>query len=403
MEIYLVGGAVRNKILNLPLKDKDWVVVGGTPQQMLDLGYKQVGRDFPVFINPKTHEEYALARTERKTGHGYNGFICDTAPNVTLQQDLARRDLTINAIAQDQHGLYYDPYGGCIDLYERRLRHVSPAFNEDPLRVLRVARFAAFLTHLNFRISDKTFSLMKEIVNSGELVFLTGPRVWKEIENALKTNYPQVFFKVLRDCGAFSILFPELDSILNIFNVRIDDALKTLANVSQYSLNLETRFAALFYGFNKILRLRENFIFNNQDEMLGIHKINQLCKRLNVPNSFRNFTLLVTEFHEIINNVQYMSSNKLIHFFKRMDARRHPLRIQQISLIFDSETNTKYPICEINSNIYKEYLSDAWKVINSISVQEIVRSGLIGKNIGDELLRRQNLALIDWKRLKKNK
>ena len=210
MKTFLVGGAVRDALLRLPVKDRDWVVVGATPDNMLEQGYQQVGRDFPVFLHPRSREEYALARTERKNGKGYTGFVTQFAPDVTLEQDLQRRDLTINAIAQADDGSLIDPYHGQLDLANRTLRHVSSAFNEDPLRVLRVARFAARFAHLNFRVADETQALMREMAESGELADLTAERVWKETEKALLTRNPQVYFQVLRDCGALQVLFPEL-------------------------------------------------------------------------------------------------------------------------------------------------------------------------------------------------
>lgn len=267
MKTYLVGGAVRDGLLNLPLKDKDWVVVGATPGQMLALGYTQVGRDFPVFLHPENHQEYALARTERKSGNGYTGFICYSAPDVTLEQDLARRDLTINAIARDAEGQYYDPYGGRADIEQRILRHVSAAFNEDPLRVLRVARFAARFAHLNFRIAAETMALMRSMADSGELNHLTAERVWKETESALLTRNPQVFFQVLRDCGALAILFPELDNLYGVpapekWHPEIDSgvhSLMTLAMVAHLSPELDVRFATLFHDVGKALTPKEKW------------------------------------------------------------------------------------------------------------------------------------------------
>ncbi|VFP83054.1 multifunctional CCA addition/repair protein [Candidatus Erwinia haradaeae] len=395
MEIYLVGGAVRDTLLKLPLKDKDWVVVGGSPQRMLDLGYKQVGRHFPVFLHPKTHEEYALARTEIKTGHGYVGFLCYYQPDVTLMQDLARRDVTVNAIAQDQYGEYYDPHGGRLDIQKRILRHVSSSFSEDPLRVLRIARFAAYLSHLNFRIADETLKLMKEIVNSGELQFLTSPRVWKEIEKALQTHHPQVFFKVLEDCGALKMLFPEIYSIVSFCNVNLDNALTIFSRVAQYSTDLVVRFASLFYGLKNILALCINPSFHDKYGLLGIPTISALCQRLNVPSASRSLVLLVIEHYSIIHNVQCSSPNQLIHFFNRIDAWRKPLRIQQISLILDAESETcaTYKNC---SGLKSKYLYDAWKMVSSVSVQEVIHSGFIGRNIGEELLFRQSIALKEW-------
>ena len=241
MKSYLVGGAVRDRLLGLPIKDKDWVVVGATPQQMLDAGYQQVGRDFPVFLHPDSHEEYALARTERKSGSGYTGFTCYAAPDVTLEQDLLRRDLTVNALAEDADGTIIDPYGGQQDLQQRILRHVSPAFAEDPLRVLRVARFAARYAHLSFRIADETLALMREMADAGELAHLTPERVWKETESALGTRNPQVFFQTLRDCGALKVLFPEIDALFGVpapekWHPEIDTGVHTLMTVSMAAM-----------------------------------------------------------------------------------------------------------------------------------------------------------------------
>ena len=265
MKIYLVGGAVRDGLLRLPVKDKDWVVVGATPQEMLDAGYQQVGKDFPVFLHPKSREEYALARTERKSGQGYTGFTCYAAPDVTLEQDLLRRDLTINAIAQDEHGEFIDPYNGRADIEKRLLRHVSPAFNEDPLRVLRVARFAARYAHLNFQIAPETQALMSAMAANGELEHLTPERVWKETENALTSRNPQVYFDVLRKCGALKVLFPEIDALFGVpapekWHPEIDTGihvLMTLAIAAQLSPDVDVRFATLCHDLGKGLTPKE--------------------------------------------------------------------------------------------------------------------------------------------------
>ncbi|VFP84208.1 Multifunctional CCA protein [Candidatus Erwinia haradaeae] len=402
MEIYLVGGAVRDKLLNLPLKDRDWVVVGGSPQTMLDLGYQKVGRHFPVFLHPKTHEEYALARTERKEGHGYSGFVCYYAPDVTLKQDLARRDLTINAIAQDQYGMYYDPYGGFVDLHQRQLRHISPSFNEDPLRVLRVARFSAYFAHLNFHIADETLKIMKGMVHSGELQFLTAPRIWKEIESALQTNHPHIFFKALYDCGAFKALFPELDSIMNVFNISIDQVLTTFSGISKHSANLAIRFAAFFYSFRHALMSQIHLYtpHGKYDALLNFKTIAKLCQRLHAPRALRDLALLVMEFYDTIQNIQHASPEQLIYFFNQIDAWRKPLRIEQISIILDAD----FGACSSSkhgANIKSAYLCNAWKVVNSISVQEVIDSGFIGRHIGDELSRRQSIVLNDWQHYSK--
>ncbi|ORM82214.1 multifunctional CCA tRNA nucleotidyl transferase/2'3'-cyclic phosphodiesterase/2'nucleotidase/phosphatase, partial [Pantoea deleyi] len=261
MKTFLVGGAVRDALLNLPVTDKDWVVTGATPEAMLEQGYQQVGRDFPVFLHPKSREEYALARTERKNGKGYTGFVTWSAPDVTLEQDLQRRDLTINAIAQDENGDLVDPYHGQRDMALRLLRHVSDAFSEDPLRVLRVARFAARFAHLNFRIAPETQQLMQQMAESGELSNLTAERVWKETEKALGSRNPQVYFQVLRDCGALKVLFPELDNLFGVpapirWHPEIDTGvhtLMTLAMAAALSGEIDVRFATLFHDVGKAL------------------------------------------------------------------------------------------------------------------------------------------------------
>ncbi len=238
MQIYLVGGAVRDQLLNIPVYDKDWVVVGSSPEEMLSNGFTAVGKDFPVFLHPKTKQEHALARTERKSGAGYTGFECHYAPDVTLEEDLIRRDLTINAMAQDEQGHIIDPYGGQRDLEDRILRHVSDAFIEDPLRVLRLARFAAKLRHLGFTVADETMVLMTQIAQSGELEHLTAERVWQEWHKSLSTQNPEIFLSVLRDCGALKVVLPELDCLFGVpqpekWHPEIDTGIHTLMVAKQ--------------------------------------------------------------------------------------------------------------------------------------------------------------------------
>jgi tRNA nucleotidyltransferase (CCA-adding enzyme) len=240
MEFYLVGGAVRDQLLGLPVKDRDWVVVGATPEQMLDRGFRQVGADFPVFLHPETHEEYALARTERKQGHGYHGFSVYSAPDVTLEQDLLRRDLTINAMAMDESGALIDPFDGATDIRERLLRHVSAAFAEDPLRILRTARFAARLQPLGFRVCPDTTALMESMVAEGEVDHLVPERVWQELRRALQEQSPTTFFRTLRHCGALKVLIPELDQ-----SPEYETAMGFLDCIHEHTGNLEQRFAAL--------------------------------------------------------------------------------------------------------------------------------------------------------------
>lgn len=403
MKTYLVGGAVRDGLLNLPLKDKDWVVVGATPQQMIAQGYAQVGRDFPVFLHPETHEEYALARTERKSGNGYTGFVCYAAPDVTLEQDLARRDLTINAIARDEAGHYYDPWGGRADLEQRILRHVSPAFNEDPLRVLRVARFAARFAHLNFRVADETLALMRAMVRSGELDHLTAERVWKETESALLTRNPQVFFQVLRDCGALAVLFPELDNLFGVpapaqWHPEIDTgvhSLMTLAMAAQLSPELDIRFATLFHDVGKALTPEEKWPSHHGHGLAGVPLVANLCERLRVPNAVRDLALLVTEFHDLVHTIERHPATTLVALFDRLDAWRKPQRIEQLALTSEADARGR---SGFENNAYPQglYLREAFDVVSAVSPREVVSAGFTGADVREELTRRRVEALAAW-------
>ncbi|KAA0646420.1 fused tRNA nucleotidyltransferase/2',3'-cyclic phosphodiesterase/2' nucleotidase/phosphatase Cca, partial [Escherichia coli] len=345
MKIYLVGGAVRDALLGLPVKDRDWVVVGSTPQEMLDAGYQQVGRDFPVFLHPQTHEEYALARTERKSGSGYTGFTCYAAPDVTLEDDLKRRDLTINALAQDDNGEIIDPYNGLGDLQNRLLRHVSPAFGEDPLRVLRVARFAARYAHLGFRIADETLALMREMTHAGELEHLTPERVWKETESALTTRNPQVFFQVLRDCGALRVLFPEIDALFDVpapakWHPEIDTGIHTLMTLSMAAMlspQVDVRFATLCHDLGKGLTPPELWPRHHGHGPAGVKLVEQLCQRLRVPNEIRDLARLVAEFHDLIHTFPMLNPKTIVKLFDSIDAWRKPQRVEQLALTSEAD------------------------------------------------------------------
>jgi len=403
VKTYLVGGAVRDGLLNLPLKDKDWVVVGATPEQMLELGYSQVGRDFPVFLHPENHQEYALARTERKSGNGYTGFVCYSAPDVTLEQDLARRDLTINAIARDNDGQYYDPYNGRADIEQRVLRHVSAAFNEDPLRVLRVARFAARFAHLNFRIADETLELMRSMAHSGELNHLTAERVWKETENALLTRNPQVFFQVLRDCDALTVLFPELDNLYGVpapakWHPEIDSgvhSLMTLAMAAHLSPELDVRFATLFHDVGKALTAPEKWPSHHGHGLAGVPLVAALCERLRVPNNVRDLALLVTEFHDLVHTIQNHSAATLVNLFDRLDAWRKPHRVEQIALTSEADARGR---SGFENNPYPQgtYLREAFRIVSEVPTRDVVAAGFKGAAVREELTRRRIAALETW-------
>ena len=400
MKTFLVGGAVRDALLRLPVKDRDWVVVGATPDTMLAEGYQQVGRDFPVFLHPHSREEYALARTERKSGNGYTGFVTQFAPDVTLEQDLQRRDLTINAIAQDESGELIDPYGGQRDLAQRQLRHVSAAFNEDPLRVLRVARFAARFAHLNFRIADETLALMREMAASGELAHLTAERVWKETEKALLTHNPQVYFQVLRDCGALHVLFPEIDNLYGIpapikWHPEIDTgihALMTLTLSAALSDQLDVRFATLFHDVGKALTPADKWPSHHGHGLAGVPIVEALCQRLRVPNHVRDLALVVTEFHDVVHTIERQPADALIALFDRIDAWRKPDRVEKMALTSEADARGRSGL-ESMAYPQGDYLRLAFTLAQAVPTKEVVAAGFKGAEVREELTRRRIAVL----------
>ncbi|OCA54666.1 multifunctional CCA addition/repair protein [Photorhabdus namnaonensis] len=404
MRVYLVGGAVRDRLLNFPVNERDWVVVGGTPEELLSQGYQQVGKDFPVFLHPKTHEEYALARTERKSGQGYTGFTCYAAPDVTLEDDLQRRDLTINAIAQTPTGELVDPYHGVDDLNNRILRHVSDSFFEDPLRVLRVARFAARFSHLGFTIAPETRALMSNMAINGELSALTPERVWKETEKALVTHSPQVFFQVLRDCGALAVLFPEIDNLFGVpapekWHPEIDTGIHTLMVLkvaTELTDEVDSRFAALCHDLGKGLTPPEQWPHHYGHGPAGVKLVDQLCQRLRVPNSARDLAKLAAQYHDLVHTVAQLRPKTLLKLFDAIDAWRKPQRIEQLIIISEADArgrtgfeDTPYP--------QSDYLRQAFKISSQVQVKSIVDSGLRGADIGHELRRQRQRALAEWK------
>lgn len=343
MKIYKVGGAVRDKLLGLPYKDSDWVVVGATVDEMLALGYKQVGRDFPVFLHPQTRQEYALARTERKSGKGYTGFIVHAAPDVTLEDDLRRRDLTINALAEADDGEIVDPYGGRADLEARILRHVSPAFSEDPLRVLRVARFAARFAHLGFTVAPETLELMKDMTQAGELEHLVPERVWQEIHNSLTTRSPQVFFEVLRACDALRVILPELENLFGVvqpekYHPEIDTGVHTLMVLEQaakLSPQPAVRFAALVHDLGKALSPHPPLHTGHEERGAGL--IESLATRLRVPNEFCELGMLVSLQHTRCHRANRHEAEELFITLELTDALRRPERFAQFLLACEAD------------------------------------------------------------------
>ncbi|MGJ0577856.1 multifunctional CCA addition/repair protein [Xenorhabdus bovienii] len=388
MKVYLVGGAVRNQLLGLPIIERDWVIVGGRPEELLSQGYQQVGKDFPVFLHPKTHEEYALARTERKSGQGYTGFTCYAAPDVTLEEDLLRRDLTINAIAQTAEGELIDPYHGADDLKHRILRHVSGAFSEDPLRVLRLARFAAYFAHLSFSIAPETQSLITKMVKSGELSSLTPERVWRETEKALTSPSPQIYFQVLRDCGALAILFPEIDRLFGVAPIsswekaplQMDagiHALKALHMATQLSQEIDIRFASLCAHTEAM-------------------QVKQMCERLRIPNAARDLAVIVAQYHNWVHTAEQLPPETLLALFNAVDAWRKPQRIEQLILCSQADARA---YAELEASRYPQgrYLRDAFTTVSQVNVQDVIARGFQGVEIRTELDRQRQLAITKWK------
>lgn len=332
MKVYLVGGAVRDQLLNLPIKERDWVVVGASPEQLLHQQFRQVGRDFPVFLHPETGEEYALARTERKSAPGYYGFSCDFSQNVTLEEDLARRDLTINAMAMDENGQLIDPYGGQHDLSHKLLRHVSPAFVEDPVRVLRVARFAARFHHLGFKLADETRSLMYSMVRNGELNHLVAERVWQEWQRSLTEQNPEQFVLTLRSCDALRIILPELHTLFGVpnpyrYHREVDSGVHTLM-VLHAAVALTSdpvvRFAALVHDLGKANSPMVNWPSHHGHEERGVPVIESLCTRLRIPNEYRTLATVVSRFHLIIHRLSELRAATIVKTLERIDAFRRP-------------------------------------------------------------------------------
>lgn len=403
--VYLVGGAVRDQLLNLPVKDRDWVIVGATPQTLIDLGYQQVGKDFPVFLHPQSKEEYALARTERKSGQGYTGFICDFSADIPLEQDLIRRDLTINAMAQDLQGNLYDPYHGADDLRQRILRHVSPAFVEDPLRVLRVARFAARYHHLGFTIAPETLQLMQTLTQQGELQHLTAERVWAETEKALNEKNPEIYFETLRQVGALALLFPELDALYGVpnpakYHPEIDSFVHTMMVLQQATLLSEqvdchksaVRFAAICHDLGKAKTPKSNWPHHHGHEKLGITPTRNLCKRLKVPSYYQQLAELTCEYHTHIHKIVELRPETVVKLFNTFDVWRKPLRFMEFLLVCFADTrgrkgfeHSQYPQQEFALTLYQAALK--------VDVQSIIAAGFEHKAIRDQLNRGRIFAV----------
>ncbi|MCF2949724.1 multifunctional CCA addition/repair protein [Paraglaciecola aquimarina] len=404
MQTYLVGGAVRDKLLGLTIKDRDWVVVGSTPQQMLDQGYQAVGADFPVFLHPKTKEEHALARIERKNGVGYTGFSCDASQDVTLEEDLLRRDLTINAMAMDEAGNIIDPYNGQTDLASKQLRHVSDAFVEDPLRVLRVARFAARYHQLGFSIAPETLSLMSDIVQQGELQTLSAERVWQETSRALLEDHPEVYLENLKDCGALDIWFPELAKLWGIPNPaqwhpEIDTGIHTLMvmqQVAKLSDKITVRYAALVHDLGKALTPADKWPSHHGHEKLGLDAIKTFSKRLKAPNDCRDLGLLVSEYHSHVHRAFELKPSTILGVLNRCDVWRKPERFKDLltACKADARGRTSFETIPYHQ---ADYMWQCYQAAQAVDVQSIIAQGFQGPQIKQQLDQQKVKAIVEIK------
>jgi tRNA nucleotidyltransferase (CCA-adding enzyme) len=400
MEVYLVGGALRDELLGLPVRERDWVVVGATPEALLRLGYRPVGRDFPVFLHPETGEEYALARTERKVGPGYRGFAIHCAPDVTLEDDLRRRDLTINALARDREGRLVDPWGGRRDLEARVLRHVSPAFAEDPVRILRVARFAARFAGLGFTVAPETMDLMRAMVEGGEADALVPERVWQETHKALAEPHPEAFLSVLRECGALARVFPELDALWGVpqperWHPEVDTGahmLLVMRQAARLSGSPRVRFAALMHDLGKGTTPPALWPRHIGHEERGATLVRRLSDRLRVPTDYRHLAELTARWHGLAHRALDLRATTILDLLERCDALRRPERFREFLLACEADFRGR-PGWERRSYPEGDLLRAALEAALGAALDHEERRGLDGARIG-EALRRRRIAAI---------
>jgi len=400
MEVYLVGGAVRDRLLGRPVHERDWVVVGARPQDLERDGFVSVGREFPVFLHPTTHEEYALARLERKVAPGYRGFTTQFSPEVTLEEDLKRRDLTINAMAESPSGEIIDPYGGRRDVEARLLRHVSEAFVEDPVRILRVARFAARYAELGFRVADETLELMRRMTASGEVDALVSERVWQETERALGEPRPEVYFETLRSCGALRVIFPEIDALFGVpqpakWHPEVDTGVHVMLAV-RYSAGVgastAVRYAALTHDLGKALTPKDMLPSHRGHEEAGVALVEALSERLKVPNGFRELAVLTSRHHALVHRAAELRPTTLLTLLETVDAFRRPERFAELLLACECDKRGRTGL-EDQPYPQREYLLAARDAAAAVTLSEQERAGLQGRAIGEKI-REKRLAAV---------
>jgi len=390
MQIYVVGGAVRDELLGLPVQDHDWVVVGATPDQMIAQGFRPVGKDFPVFLHPQTQEEYALARTERKTAPGYHGFVFHTSPEVRLEDDLIRRDLTINAMARAEDGSIVDPYGGQQDLRDRVFRHVSDAFAEDPVRILRLARFAARFP--DFRVADATNALMRKMVDEGEVDALVPERVWQELSRGLMEQKPSRMFAVLRDCGALSRILPELDALWGVpqpplHHPEVDTGVHMMLVIdyaAERGFDLPIRFAALMHDLGKGVTPAEHWPKHHGHEGMGPRLITDLCKRLRVPLESRDLAVMTAREHGNVSRAMELRPKTIVTLFERCDAFRKPERFAHMLLA--SECDARGRGHETHDMRYRDYPQGPY-LLKALAAARAVNAGEIAARFVEDKAR----------------
>jgi tRNA nucleotidyltransferase (CCA-adding enzyme) len=400
MQVYLVGGAVRDALLGREVREQDYVVVGGTADELQAAGYRPVGKDFPVFLHPQTQSEYALARRERKTAPGYRGFVTEFSPDISLEEDLLRRDLTVNAIAQDDAGRLIDPFGGQADLAARVLRHVSPAFSEDPVRILRVARFAARFAALGFTVHESTRALMRQMVEAGEVAALVSERVWQETERALGEGRPEVFFEVLRDCGALAVIFPEVDKLFGVpqspqWHPEIDTGvhvLLCLKRAAELNAPVTVRFAVLAHDLGKGATPPAEWPKHIMHESRGLPLVDALCSRLKVPAAHKELARMSCKQHTNVHRARELRPETVLKLLEECDSFRRPERFSEMLLTCQCDAQGRTGL-EENPYPQRDYLETARATAAAAQLSDEDRAGLNGPAIAAALREKRLAAL----------